>query len=59
MDPNEKLERFIADLGVVAETSLAYFRLMINTGATENEAYLLTRAFLAALLESEDQKKEE
>lgn len=37
-------------IGAMAEMSLIHFRALINSGATESEAYRLTRSYIAAMM---------
>lgn len=45
----KKLEEFVSAIGMIAETTLIFYRDALKAGATREEAMLLTQAFIAAL----------
>ena len=49
MDKN-KLKEFMNAIGTVAETTLIFYRSIIETGGTQEEAMRLTQAFIAATI---------
>lgn len=55
----DDLEKFLSDIGVVAETALAFFRFAKRSGADDNEAYLVTKAFLSSMIDAGEQDKKE
>lgn len=51
--PNKKsndkaIEEIVNALGAIAEMSLVFYRNALNSGATSDEAFKLTQAFIAA-----------
>ncbi len=49
---NEPLKDLLTALGVAAEASLTFYKAAIGAGATPEEAYVLTKAYLAASMQS-------
>lgn len=49
MDKN-KLKEFMNAIGTVAETTLIFYRSIIEAGGTQEEAMRLTQAFIAATI---------
>ena len=45
---NEAVKDFVNALGAIAEMSLVFYRDVLNSGATPDEAFKLTQAFIAA-----------
>lgn len=45
---NEQMKGLIDTLGAVAEMSLVFYRDTLGAGATPDEAFKLTQAFIAA-----------
>lgn len=45
---NEFMNDFVNAIGAVAEMTLIFYRNAINAGATEDESFKLTQAFIAA-----------
>lgn len=53
------LQEFIMAAGVIAEVSLIFHRACITAGATKEEAYTLTRAFIATYTQNNPGEKKE
>lgn len=49
---NDEIKKLLNALGIAAEASLAFYRAAIGAGATPDEAYVLTKAYLAASMQS-------
>lgn len=47
---NEQMKELVNAIGVIAETSLLYYRTIVGAGATPEEAVRLTQAYIAALM---------
>ena len=45
---NDAVKELLNALGVIGEMSLAFYRNVLNAGATSDEAFKLTQAFIAA-----------
>ena len=45
---NEAVKDLVNALGAIAEMSLVFYRDVLNSGATPDEAFKLTQAFIAA-----------
>ena len=45
---DEAVKELVNALGAVAEMSLVFYRDVLNAGATPDEAFKLTQAFIAA-----------
>lgn len=45
---DEAVKEFINALGAISEISLIFYRNVLNAGATTDEAFKLTQAFIAA-----------
>lgn len=52
MKNSDDIKTLLNALGIAAEASLAFYRAAIGAGATSEEAYILTRAYLAASMQS-------
>lgn len=48
---NDDLHNLLTALGVAAEASLAFYRAAVQAGASQDEAFLLTKAYLAASMQ--------
>lgn len=46
----KKFKEFMEALGTIAETSLIFYRNVLNAGGTQEEAMRLTQAFFAGVL---------
>lgn len=46
----KKFKEFMEALGAIAETSLIFYRNVLNAGGTQEEAMRLTQAFFAGVL---------
>lgn len=55
---NEQMKGLIDALGAVAEMSLVFYRDTLGAGATPDEAFKLTQAFIAASLYGNNQPKQ-
>lgn len=49
---NDEIKKLLNALGIAAEASLAFYRAAIGAGAMPDEAYILTKAYLAASMQS-------
>lgn len=52
MSNNDRLKELLNALGVLAETSLLFYRAVIQAGASEEEAKFLTQALIRASMTS-------
>lgn len=53
-----EFDRFVELTGQLAETLLILYRSIINSGASSDEAYNITKAWTAAMLETMQNKEE-
>ena len=47
---NNSIKEFFNAIGVMAEISLNFYRMVLNAGATDKEAATLTQAYISASL---------
>lgn len=52
MSNNDHLKKLLNAIGVLAETSLLFYRAVIQAGASEEEAKFLTQALIRASMTS-------
>lgn len=55
---NEAMKDLLNALGAIAEMTLVFYRDTLNAGATAEEAFKLTQAFIAASLYGNTQPKQ-
>lgn len=55
---NDEIKKLLNALGIAAEASLAFYRAAIGAGATPEEAYVLTKAYLAASMQSDKSEED-
>ena len=56
---NDHLKELLNAIGVLAETSLLFYRAVIQTGASEEEAKFLTQALIRASMTSNPTQESE
>lgn len=49
-NPNSNMQGFLNGQGLIAEMSLLFFRNLIKAGASQNEAVMLSQAYIGAIL---------
>lgn len=59
MSNNDRLKELLNALGVLAETSLLFYRAVIQAGASEEEAKFLTRLSFRASMTSNPTRESE
>lgn len=59
MSNNDHLKDLLNAIGVLAETSLLFYRAVIQTGASEEEAKFLTQALIRASMTSNPTQESE
>lgn len=59
MSNNDHLKELLNAIGVLAETSLLFYRAVIHAGASEEEAKFLTQALIRASMTSNPTQESE